>query len=530
MYKFIIEENAPRTETNPHWKYCIGSGQAKLALRTDYAKQLKFIHDELGIERVRFHGIFDDSMDVVKGMDQMMPIPGSENFFNYNFKNIAVAYDNVLEAGMKPWVELSFMPGRLAKEPRKVMVNAEAMSSMPLEDKEWTALIQAFIRFLEKRYGAEEIRTWNFEVWNEPNVIVFFSGTMEDYFHLYQITVKAIKEIDPLLKVGGPATATGGWIREFIDFVEKNQIPCDFISTHNYPGDVISDAFSATDEYDPETAVIPQIPEGAAGRILDGMRYIMPDKTEGVKELPKGQMYCHAKSVKEIVGDKYPIYYTEWNCNAILTSPTNDTRKAACFQIKSISEMEAYVDGSSIWCFSDIFDEATLFADPFCGGFGLLTVDGIPKPQFYALKLMAGAGLRKYVLPYTNDEVEIAIYESDEEKRVFVYRQRMKNAEAAPKEYCVELALGELASEEVKTSIFRIDEEHCNPLKVWKEMGSPMDLSPIQVKEIIEKSALEEENIESEMHEGKVILSGKLGVNDIHCYVIRKNLQLKVNP
>ena len=97
-------------EVSNHWKYCVGSGQAKLAMRSDYARQLKFIHDELGIERVRFHGIFDDDMQAIMSMADIMPMPGAEKFQNYNFFNIFAAYDNVLAAGMKPWVELSFMP------------------------------------------------------------------------------------------------------------------------------------------------------------------------------------------------------------------------------------------------------------------------------------------------------------------------------------------------------------------------------------------------------------------------------------
>ena len=90
-YDFTIPENTPRKENGKHWQYCVGSGQAKLAVRSDYAQQLKYVHDELGIQRVRFHGIFDDSMQAYMGLDDFMPLPGSKNFKNYNFRNIAVA-------------------------------------------------------------------------------------------------------------------------------------------------------------------------------------------------------------------------------------------------------------------------------------------------------------------------------------------------------------------------------------------------------------------------------------------------------
>lgn len=79
-FVFSVKKDTRRVEVSNHWKYCVGSGQAKLAMRSDYARQLKFIHDELGIERVRFHGIFDDDMQAIMSMADMMPMPGAESF------------------------------------------------------------------------------------------------------------------------------------------------------------------------------------------------------------------------------------------------------------------------------------------------------------------------------------------------------------------------------------------------------------------------------------------------------------------
>lgn len=172
-FVFSVKKDTRRVEVSNHWKYCVGSGQAKLAMRSDYARQLKFIHDELGIERVRFHGIFDDDMQAIMSMADTMPMPGAEKFQNYNFFNIFAAYDNVLAAGMKPWVELSFMPSTIAKRKKKVTVNAEGMKTMPAKDDDWVKLVQAFIRAAIHRYGRNEVITWNFEVWNEPNMFTF---------------------------------------------------------------------------------------------------------------------------------------------------------------------------------------------------------------------------------------------------------------------------------------------------------------------------------------------------------------------
>lgn len=514
---FEVKETTPRKAANKHWQYCIGSGQAKLAVRTDYAEQLKYIHDELGIQRVRFHGIFDDSMQAYMGLDDFMPLPGSKKFRNYNFRNIAVAYDNVLAAGMKPWVELSFMPSRLAKSQKKVTVNAEGRCGMPKDDGEWKDFIQAFVRFLVRRYGRKEVESWNFEVWNEPNMSTFFSGSQADYFHLYEITARAVKEVDEAIMVGGPATATGCWIQEFIDFVKTDHVPCDFISTHNYPGDGIGDVFLGKIMFDAIVGGVKRLRKKKSGRTLEGCQAVMEDKSEQ-SEMPKGQMRVMAKRVADIVNGEYPIYFTEWNCNAILMSPSNDTRKVASFQVKGINEMEDYLTGSSIWAFSDIFDEFVMIPDEFSGGFGLLTINGIPKPQFHALKLMSMAGPRKYDLPYTNGEVEIAVYESDSEKQVFVYRHRMKNVVEPAVDYEVHLEV----PGGVKASIlYRIDENHCNPKGIWETMGSPVDMSPAEIAEIKERSRLVPEAVEFKEEGGVLVLRGDIHVNDVHCYIIR---------
>lgn len=516
-FRFDIKDSTARKENRKAWQYCVGSGQAKLALRSDYARQLKYVHDELGIQRVRFHGIFDDSMQAVMSLSDFMPLPGSKNFWNYNFHNIAVAYDNVLAAGMKPWVELSFMPSRLAKKQKKVTVNAEGRSTLPKNDAEWQDLIRAFLRFLIKRYGKEEVESWNFEVWNEPNMSTFFSGTQQDYFHLYEITATAVKEVDEKLQVGGPASATGAWIEDFIRFVKEKNLACDFISTHNYPGDGIGEVFLGKIMFNAIVGGTKRLAVKKSGRTLDGCQTVMEDKSEQ-SEMPKGQMRQMGQMLRNQIHGQYPLYMTEWNCNAILMSPSNDDKKVACFQIKTIDEMDEFTTGSSIWCFSDIFDEFLMIPDEFSGGFGLLTINGIPKPQFHALKLMAGTGERKYDLPYTNDEVEAAVYESDTEKRVFVYRQRMKNVDEPAVPYELKLELPEGAK---SVKLYRVDKDHCNPKRVWEEMGSPEDMSPAQIEEIKAKSALTAEDAESEISEKTLTVGGVLEVNDVHCYVVK---------
>jgi beta-xylosidase len=79
------------------------------------------------------------------------------------------------------------------------------------------------------------LRGWFIEVWNESNLVVFWTGEQEDYFRLYRSTVTALKSVDVSLKVGGPATANNQWIPEFLNYCKKNMLSVDFVGTHHYP-------------------------------------------------------------------------------------------------------------------------------------------------------------------------------------------------------------------------------------------------------------------------------------------------------
>lgn len=249
--KFTIPANAAAKPFKKHWKFCVGSGHAALAMRTDYCEQLKQIHDDLGIERVRFHGIFSDDMHTYDTMATVMPMPGAEQipFYESSFRLPGLVYDNVLKAGMKPFVELSFMPSQMAKRPTRGTFYWKPCIAPPKDETQWQAHIQKFIRFLLNRYGKEEVESWFFEVWNEPDLKTpFFDGTQEEYFRLYEITVQAVKAVDDKLKVGGPATSNSKWISAFVQYCKEHSLPVDFITTHQYAGDPISEMCNQSEE------------------------------------------------------------------------------------------------------------------------------------------------------------------------------------------------------------------------------------------------------------------------------------------
>ncbi|MFV0361925.1 MAG: GH39 family glycosyl hydrolase [Suipraeoptans sp.] len=521
MLEFKVKKAMQKTKFNKHWQFCVGSCHAAMAMRTDYIKQLKKVHDELGMQYVRFHGIFCDDMKTLQNMTNVIPLPGGERFKEQSFHRCGIVYDNILEIGMKPFVELSFMPNELAKEPTSPNANFYGSNfNMPADFSRWVSYVQDFILYLLHRYGKEEVRTWYFEVWNEPDLQgSFFNGTQEDYFKLYEITAKAIKEIDSDLLVGGPATSGSRWIRELVEHCKKHRIPLDFVSTHQYAGDPligVSEPGSLDEERPKEKLaqarkLLDQLPETMSP--LEVLRLIFEDPSEKEK-IKYGVFPNNARLVKE-QAQGLPVFYTEWNTSAIFSSYTNDTRKTAAYDVRAILDVERDVTGSSIWCFSDIFEELHQFTEEFHGGFGIQTLNGIAKPVYYALQMLADAGDMRIDLgkEALSQEVGIAAFEKGREKQIMLFRHKMKQEELPREKVYVEVEVDEKPQ---KVILKRIDENHCNPLRVWEEMDKPKDLNHAEINEIIQKSRMYEEEMPYDYANGILSINADLGVNDVY--------------
>src|SRR5918912_1950782 len=307
----LAEVTTPLTH---FWEHTVGSDHAPVALRADWQSQLRRCHDELGFRFVRFHGLLSDDMGTLICHDEKLL---------YSFFNADQIIDFLLSIGMKPFVELSFMPKALASGNTTVF-NYQANVTPPKDYKQWAVLISRLVSHWVERYGVGCVRDWFFEVWNEPNLKQFWTGTREDYFKLYRYTVEAIKDVDAALRVGGPATAANEWIEEFLDFCEKNDLPADFVTTHHYP----TDAFGSEDD-DTET------------QLAKSRRSILREQAQDVRRRARGR----------------PVYYTEWNTSSNPRDPLHDEPYAAAFLVKTVMEAAGLVEGYSFWTFSDNFSE-----------------------------------------------------------------------------------------------------------------------------------------------------------------------------
>jgi len=429
------------------WQHTVGSGRALLALRADWQQQLERCHRELGFRYVRFHGLLDDNMGtLITHQDKSL----------YSFFNTDRIFDYLLKIGMRPFVELSFMPSTLASGSESVF-SYRGNITPPKDYDEWATLIRKIAGHWVDRYGIEEVSKWFFEVWNEPNLRAFWTGTQEDYFELYACTVRAIKAVDPSLQVGGPATAVNGWVEELLDYCKQNNVPADFISTHIYPTDPLGFEGANTEE-----------------QLANSPRHLMRDQAKLTRDRALGRS----------------VYYTEWNISSNPRDHYHDEPFAAAYAIKTVMETDEFVDGYSFWTFTDIFDENYFPSVPFHGGFGLLNLYGVPKPIYRAFQLLSHLGTQKIPVEGTHDTVDSWVVRKNTSVVVLLTNHAQPRQEIASQLVRVRLAT---ASQPRAVYVERVDQDHANAQALWERMGIPEHLSPFQVEQLEAASRLVKE-------------------------------------
>ena len=201
--------------------------------------------------------------------------------------------------------------------------------------------------------------------------------------------------------------------------------------------------------------------------------------------------------------------------NATFAAYDNDTRLTAAYDVVNAIATDGLVDGSSIWCFSDIFDEMHMFAESFHGGFGMLTIDGIPKPVFQGMKMLAMAGDMRLDLgaDALNQEICTAAFEKGDKLQILLVRQKMMQEDLPKEKVTVEVSC-EKQPESV--TLYRIDEEHVNPLKRWEEDGKPVELNAEEIRRYKEAAALQPEPMAYDYKDGMLKIEAELGVNDLY--------------
>lgn len=348
---------------NTMFKECVGAGRANEGLRADWQQQLMITRKECGFKYIRMHGLLTDDMGVYREDSKGNP--------EYNYQYVDVLYDYLLSIGMKPFVELGFMPSALASG-KETVFWWKGNVTPPKDYTKWENLIRNLTQHFTERYGEAEVKTWYFEVWNEPNLTPWFwTGTQEEYFKLYKCTVQGIKSVNKDYRVGGPATAGAGWVPEMIKFCDTSKVPIDFVSTHSYG---VKQGY--LDEY------------GNTGTILDQNKWSV-----------SGDVLNSRKQITNSSKSDLELHYTEWSASYTPADPIHDSYHEAAYILEKLKQVGNTVNSMSYWVFTDIFEEAGPRYTPFHGGFGLMNTQGIKKSAYYAYSFLNKLGETELVNP-----------------------------------------------------------------------------------------------------------------------------------
>lgn len=421
-------------ETGPlerPWRPMIGSEHLSLLLSeeevggrpigAELGEALRRAHEDLGVETVRAHGILCDDLGVYREVDGR-PV--------HDFTGVDRVYDAVRALGMRPVVELSYMPRDLASDPSRTVFAYRGVISPPRDWDRWADLVTALTAHLVERYGLEEVRDrWSFEVWNEANLDVFWTGSAQDYLRLYDVTVAAVRTVDPGIVVGGPSSAAAEWVGLLLEHAEVSGAPVDFVSTHTYGS--------------PPLDLRPLL-----------ARHDRADAR---------------------------IWWTEWGPGSQHFHSVGDTVFAATFLLDGMASSMGRLESLSHWVVSDHFEELGRPQALAHGGFGLLTVGNLRKPRWWAMALLDRLGDTRLAATVEGDgarglvsalgaradsgEVALLVWNST------LDQTRINGDELLARHVTVRVA--GLSPGRHTLAHLRVDEAHSNIFAAWQEMSGP---------------------------------------------------------
>ncbi len=460
--RLSVDAGAATTPFPHFWEQTFGSGRAILSLRDSYRQDLATVKAATDFKAVRFHGILMDEVGLYDP-ERMTKNPGlaaqaANDASVYNFSYIDQIYDGLLARGVKPFVEISFMPRRMAADPALTQPFwYRPVVSPPKHYALWDAMMRALAAHVVARYGIDEAATWKFEVWNEPN-LDFWAGAPKQgtYFELYDHTARALKSVSPRLQVGGPATAQAAWVTAFLRHVNEAHVPVDFVSTHVYGNDAAEDVLG-TEEHVPRNEMVYR----AVRKVHDE-----------IAKSPTPQL---------------PLIFSEYNASYANEPNVTDSPYMGPWLANTIRQCDGLVGDMAYWTFSDVFEEQGVVRTPFYGGFGLIAADGIDKPALNAFRALHRLGNRRIALESTSalatetdDAVTVALWNyapPTGEGPTYT----MPHGPAGPDKTFL-LHFGHVKAG-AAVDLYRVDDDHGNALKAFDAMGRPAgDLTKAQVK------------------------------------------------
>ncbi|MEU4387168.1 xylan 1,4-beta-xylosidase [Promicromonospora sp. NPDC023805] len=435
------------------WRTCVGTGRFNLALRQDYQDSLALVQREIGFRYIRGHGLLHDDVAVHRPYDV-----GGRRGTAYVFTYVDQVVDAYLKLGIKPFLELGFMPKGLASGDQTVFWWLGNVTP-PRDHTEWARLVQALLRHLIDRYGLDEVRTWPVEVWNEPNLTHFWQDADQAaYFRLYETSVRAVKDVDAELQVGGPAISPGAddWWEPFAEFVTAHDLPADFLSVHAYSS-------------------------GPAQHVPFGVYQTL--------QRPQHLLDQFARPHKILSGTALadrPLHITEFNTSYRPDNPVHDTAYNAAYLAPVLAEGGEHAASFSYWTFSDVFEEEGVPASFFHGGFGMVAHRQVRKPTFHLYAFMARMG--QEVLARGVDHL-VTRHPATGQVTVLAWQPVGGTDDPSePDRHELRLSIPVAGRGRVFVMRYDVDEHAGNAWTAWREMGRPASPSGRQLDALHEAS------------------------------------------
>jgi len=450
------------TRLNHSWRPIVNIDQFRWLSRADVLAQLRQAKAELGCQHVRAVAMYSPEMRVWGYDLTEWRLPADQKSPVANWQMVDLTLEALLEIGLKPIYTTCFVPEGMSEDPTRCWPDRNP-TGMPRSLDQWSEFVADGLRHHIERFGRDEVRSWYFECWNEPNLRgCFFGGSRDEFFRLWSATWRAIKSVDPELRFGGPSTARGEWMPEFLDFTAHDGTPPDYLVTHVYNNDSETNPVSPFDG--PASHHVKDSPHFATG-IIRGLR----------QELDRR-------------GWQGEVHWNEWGRSWFPVDSNRESPLEAAFIVKTMTEASQAADAFAFWCLSDIYDQMGFQRSEFAGHYGMLSLHGLRKPAWFAHELLNRMGDRAVPVTGGDDLTTCLATRSEDAAKLLISAYPAAIGDSpVPVEVKVEIP-----PETKSVRLFRIGIAENNILNTWHRMGSPASPNAAQLAELRAENHLQE--------------------------------------
>ena len=416
----------------------------------------------------------------------------------YDWTLMNIIIDRYIERGMKPLMEIGFMPKAMSTHPEPYQHSWSEKGPLwtgwtypPKDYDKWGELVYQWVKHSIERYGRQEVSTWLWEVWNEPN-IGYWSGTFEEYLKLYDFAVDAVKRACPECKVGGPHTTNP-------DDEKANAYLIGFLEHCTHGTNYATGERGAPLEFVAFHAKgNPQLVNGYIQMNMGTQLQAIVAGFKAIKTFPELQDIpviigeCDPEGCAACSEEREPRYGYR---NGTMYPSYTASSFAKIFQL--MDEYQINLQGVLTWAFE--FENQSWFA-----GFRDLATNGVDKPilnvfRMYGLmhgnrlKVNASSGLsaRDVIEHGVRQKPDINALAVKDEKSITIIIWNYHDDNLPANDAEIELTLNGLGENRLLFHHYRVDQKFSNAFEAWKEMGRPQNPTKQQYKALEQAGQLQ---------------------------------------